>query len=631
MEKRGRPRHLLILCLGLYLAMLLNLTAFPGEAWARSLAMQEVKIDARLLRDASMQVTEHLTIDFSGQWNGFYIRIPQGSTPIVEVAVQENDRPYTFNPAAQYGPPGTYLVKTEGDQVTIDWSISAQDEVRSFDVSYRVMNAVQVHSDVAELYRKFINDANGSDIDMVKVELVLPAGAQSYQPGEDIRIWGHGPLNGTVRFAGTDTVIMEVSDLPANTMVEGRVVMPPALFPNAPAAARTDRAALPSILAEEETWAQQANQQRTVSRWEMGGGVGSLAGTLAALLLLWLRFGRDHRVGFQGDYFRELPGQYSPAELGQLYHFQKNKPPDMTATILDLARRRFIYLEAARVQKPTLFGSKETDTYRLTLAVEPDQAAANQPEGGLLRAHEKELLDFLGTAMAENRGFLYLTDIESYTREHRREFYQFWQKWTEGLKQSGQQAGLFEDRGKMPRWTVLSGIGLFLLGFIVMFRSGVLGFALVLAGVLIATVPLFFRRRSVTGQEDYVRWKAFKRFLQDFSEMERHEIPSLIIWEHYLVYAVTLGVAQEVIKQLDIVFPSMQDGDYQFGYGWMSTTTPPSTATPYGSFASIGAFTDQALQSVQNAVSRSTSGSGSGGGFSGGGGGGGGGSSFGGR
>lgn len=183
----------------------------------------------------------------------------------------------------------------------------------------------------------------------------------------------------------------------------------------------------------------------------------------------------------------------------------------------------------------------------------------------------------------------------------------------------------------MPRWTVLSGIGLFLLGFIVMFRSGVLGFALVLAGVLIATVPLFFRRRSVTGQEDYVRWKAFKRFLQDFSEMERHEIPSLIIWEHYLVYAVTLGVAQEVIKQLDIVFPSMQDGDYQFGYGWMSTTTPPSTATPYGSFASIGAFTDQALQSVQNAVSRSTSGSGSGGGFSGGGGGGGGGSSFGGR
>lgn len=32
--------------------------------------------------------------------------------------------------------------------------------------------------------------------------------------------------------------------------------------------------------------------------------------------------------------------------------------------------------------------------------------------------------------------------------------------------------------------------------------------------------------------------------------MEKHEIPSLIIWEHYLVYAVTLGVADKVIKQI---------------------------------------------------------------------------------
>ncbi|MDD4775222.1 MAG: hypothetical protein PHG75_01825 [Syntrophomonas sp.] len=65
MEKRGRPRHLLIVCLGAYLGMFLNLTAFPGEAWARSLALREVGIDARLLPDASMQVTEHLTIDLS--------------------------------------------------------------------------------------------------------------------------------------------------------------------------------------------------------------------------------------------------------------------------------------------------------------------------------------------------------------------------------------------------------------------------------------------------------------------------------------------------------------------------------------------------------------------------------------
>lgn len=62
MEKRGRPRHLLIVCLGVYLGMLLHLTAFPGEAWARSLALREVGIDARAVAgclDASHRAPHH--------------------------------------------------------------------------------------------------------------------------------------------------------------------------------------------------------------------------------------------------------------------------------------------------------------------------------------------------------------------------------------------------------------------------------------------------------------------------------------------------------------------------------------------------------------------------------------------
>ena len=49
-------------------------------------------------------------------------------------------------------------------------------------------------------------------------------------------------------------------------------------------------------------------------------------------------------------------------------------------------------------------------------------------------------------------------------------------------------------------------------------------------------------------------WNAFKNFLKDFSRLDKAEIPSIILWEHYLVYAVSLGVAKEVIKQLPIVF-----------------------------------------------------------------------------
>ncbi len=113
--------------------------------------------------------------------------------------------------------------------------------------------------------------------------------------------------------------------------------------------------------------------------------------------------------------------------------------------------------------------------------------------------------------------------------------------------------------------------------------------------------------------------------------MERHEIPSLIIWEHYLVYAVTLGVAKEVIKQLEVVFPNLQDGDYRFGHGWMTYGAYNQMNNLYSSFDGIGDSIERSLDSAQKAVSKSSSGSGGGGGFSGGGGGGGGGSSYGGR
>ncbi|MEQ8176381.1 MAG: DUF2207 domain-containing protein [Syntrophomonadaceae bacterium] len=619
------------LWLGLLLGLLLALVTAPGAAQARSLSMQQVVVDAEVRPDASMQVTERLTIKFSGQWNGFYIKIPQGYTPITDVTVQEKGQSYKFNPGTDYGPPGTYLVKTEGSQVVIDWSISARDEVRTFDVSYRVNKAVKIHNDTAELYRKFIGESNGNKIAAVQVNLKLPAGAEKYRQGEDIRIWGHGPLNGEVEFAGADKVVWKVTDLPAYTFVEGRVVMPTALFGGIPASYRTSLNALPAILAEEEGWAQKANQERLQARMELAGGAAIIGGTLAGLLLLWRRFGRRHPTVFDGDYYRDLPATYSPAELSVLWNYKKMKAQDLTATILDLARRRFIRLDQETVEVRRLLGSKEVATYRVTFLPPPDPGAARRSQDAVLQPHEQQLLDFLRDEVGEGRESLHLTDVESFSKQKATEFYGFWKEWTSGLIDRGEGSKFFDTSGNVTLFTVLGGVGLFMLGGFLARQSVVLGMSMIIAGALLLFIPLRFKRRSASGQEDYVRWQAFKRFLQHFSEMQRHEIPSLIIWEHYLVYAVTLGVAKEVIKQLEVVFPNLQDGDYHFGYGWMTYGSYHEMNNLYGSFDSIGDSIERAFTTAEKAVSKSSSGSGGGGGFSGGGGGGGGGSSYGGR
>ena len=74
---------------------------FPGAVQAsRSLSMEQVLIEAELLPDASLQVTERLTVDFSGKWNGFHVTIPKNGNPIKEIKVSENNRPYTIHSGA---------------------------------------------------------------------------------------------------------------------------------------------------------------------------------------------------------------------------------------------------------------------------------------------------------------------------------------------------------------------------------------------------------------------------------------------------------------------------------------------------------------------------------------------------
>jgi hypothetical protein len=121
MNIRMLSRYWRIASLSLFMSLFMVLAFMTPAAFAdRSLTMDQIIVDAQVLPDASMLVTERITVDFSGQWNGFYVEIPQGDSPVTEVQVSENGQPYEFNPGTEYGPPGTFLTKVEGDDIIID-------------------------------------------------------------------------------------------------------------------------------------------------------------------------------------------------------------------------------------------------------------------------------------------------------------------------------------------------------------------------------------------------------------------------------------------------------------------------------------------------------------------------------
>lgn len=106
--------------------------------------------------------------------------------------------------------------------------------------------------------------------------------------------------------------------------------------------------------------------------------------------------------------------------------------------------------------------------------------------------------------------------------------------------------------------------------------------------------------------------------MEEFSLLDKREVPELVIWEEFLVYATVFGIADKVLKQLKVVYPdfnTLVDMDtYTYMYLMMNTNFSSNFSNAM----------DSAFNSAYSSNYSSTysSGSGFGGGFSGGGGGG---------
>jgi uncharacterized membrane protein len=604
-------RKILIICFVITGMILI----FPHEAAARSYSFLQLDIEAIIQEDGSMDVTEHRTVDFNGTYSGLYQWInKQPGQQITDIVVMEQGQAYEFNSGNEFGPAGTYLVKDNEDSAYIDWSFDATDEQRIFTLKYKVINAVKLHNDVAELYYQFIGDEWEVGIDNVLVSLILPDGAKV----GDIRAWGHGPLNGNVTIKSDQLVTWDIQQLPAKAFLTGRVTFPKELVSQGKNI--TNQAALPNILEQEQKWADEANQERTQSKVSWILSLMIVIGGFIYSIYMWTRYGKAYKTQFEGDYYRDLPADYTPAEMAVLWRFNIITPAEITATIMDLARRKYIRIDEVITEEKQLFKKKQSVDYKLTIC--------NSEYGSLLK-HENDLLNFIFQNVSTNKMDVSFREIEKYAKNNKKAFADFWNKWEKELKNRGKELNFFDKHsGGHTLKHSIPGIILILLGIAMLIWNANsfanIALAALIGGFVYLISIAFHARRTRAGQEQHNKWRAFKRFLQHFSNMDKHDIPSLVIWEHYLVYAIPLGIAKEVMKQLQLVYPNLEHNNHQFGYGWYYYNANIASFT--GLSNSLDTMTNSITQSLQQSIStatgQSSSASGAGGGFTGGGGGG---------
>ncbi len=616
-----------------------------------SINRYDVNVDIQSNGDAV--VRERITYQFSGKFNGVLRDIDTDRTDGIEgirVFVEEGDQSRAFHQAKKKGRNAYEMTRKDG-LVKLKVYETSKDEGKTFRYEYRMRNVAEKYQDIGVFNRKVIDWNWDVPLNNIDITIRIPEGASK----EDLKVFAHGPLTGESRIADERTFVFHVQEVSPGSFVETLAVFPPGLIPDA---GRTyDETRLPAVLSNEKKLAEEANAAREEarerqSRWKeeqkelrkkcarqkrirdglLPFFVAAILAGAFSLIDFFTKYARGHRPEFQGDYCRELPGDYPPAVMSYLMYQKRIRSRDIMATLLDLVRRKQITIRERKVEGGRLFKKSHVD-YEISRV---EEAGTEH-----LLAHEEFLLSWFIDKLGK-KGILMLGDLKKITGKRSRalEFNGNFEKLQSMVQMEGKAQEFFS---RNSWWENLKGSGKYALVATVLLvagiaaamqlRSGWGGAVAAVGGIILFSMLLvaIMPKKTRYGAEQAAKWTAFRRFLLHFSQMEKAEIPSIVIWEHYLAYAVSLGIAKEVIEQMPKVFSDWELQDpgltYMGYYGSLHNLAQMSSM-----FDNTMDSIDEAVNTAATAASPDSSGSGGGGGFSGGssggGGGGGGGGAF---
>lgn len=574
------------------LAWLLSLAT---AAWAddRSFTIDRVEIHAQVDANGNMQMTEYDTYRFRGAFNGIVVDLDSAGSDGIE-----NFEAYALSADGELEPLRIEESR-DGTQITYRIYSTSKDEEKRFLLTYDVKNAVQVHADTAELYWQFIGTTNPNKLAMVTVNVALPGPVRK----DEILAFGHGPANGQLAVSA-GIVRYEVSPLKAGEMLEARILFPPSYVEGAQRV--SDRLALERIKAEELRWADEADQ-RAAKAERLGwlllyGAAGVILLNIAAIIILYFKYDKEYRPAWEGIYYRELPDEITPAVMSHLMTYDVSSR-DVLATLMDLVRQRYIDIRVEEKAGSLLHRKSKDYIFKL---VNPDRSG--------LRPHEADLVDWF-FHRAPTNGEISLSAFRKQSQSGLTAgmFQLRYKNWVNLVEAEAKKRAYVEaNPGKFiaVALALVQGFGLFWL-----LPEKFKWFAFVALPLLL--FGLRIRRRTRVGSTEYRKWTAFKKFLVDYSQMAERDLLSVHLWEQYLVYAISLGVAKQVIALAHLNLQGVDDQHHPL-YG---TVVGQRMHTDFNHFTSTF---EQSIAAAVNSSSSSAS-RGSGGGFSSGGGGGGGG------
>jgi len=563
--------------------LLLALGAGPAAA-QRSLAIQRLDATIRVNPNSSIEVTETITAQFSGSWNGIYRSIP---------VKYRDSRGFNWT----LGLDVLGATDADGRALKVEssrerhyikvkiWVPGAHDATRTVTLRYRATNGLRFFEEHDELYWNVTGDEWDVPIGAATAHIELPPGAAGVRAIAFNGVYGSRAQEARVETSGTTV----------------RIAMPHALG---------FHEGLTAVVGWNKGVVREPG---AVSR--AAGVIGSnwpLALPIPVFLVafaIWRRRGKDpSRRPVTVQY--EPPRGLTPGEAGTLIDHSADMR-DVTATLVDLAVRGHLRFEEHDDRK--LFGLIGGKDYLLRRLDPPADANG-------LALHERLVLD----GVFEGRGAtVMLSQLED-------EFYTRLPSIKSSMFDRLLERGFYHARPDRVRsnWMVAGAI----LGLLVGVGGATLSdrflmtpVPFVVAGVLTALIIIvfgaFMPARTEAGTRALEQVLGFQEFQRrvDSEHLKRVILGHPELFDRYLGYAMALGVEKKWAKAFEGIYT--EPPRWYIGASAMDFSVGRLSSSLAGFSSKVG--------STMTSSPRSSSGSGfGGGGSSGGGGGGGGGGGF---
>ena len=593
---------------------------------AGSLYLNKLEFDVQINNDGSMDVTETWNINISSTntlYKTFQTDISKYSG-ITNVNIKEvaygTEKSFIETAEWAYHVKSGYYYGTanKDNNFEIGWGVGLDNSkaTKTYKISYTVKDAITKYNDYSELYWQFIGKDFEVSAKKINGTIILPA---SVSNKEDIKVWGHTEgLNGEIYATDNNKIEFELENFKAGRFVEIRTLFPTNLIISSGRIKNGE--ILQTAVSEETKWANKANAKREKQEWIDNNLISIIFGTILLIYIILiiifvikmikyikkLKTLKKYEPAIKLKYFRDLPDEnITPAEAQRILDMKttlNTYTPSVfgkifSATILDLALKGYLKIEQEKPQK-----GKEI--IKIIFIKDIDDK---------LKENEKHILEFLKKA-SKNENEMTLKKLEKYIRTHTTA--------TESLLKNNysktekqliseeiidkQMQKEYNKYRNIQTGYIVSTIFLLCFTFIIFIIPAIF---LIINAVLCGKIAKKLNVLTQKGIDLKEKWKGLKKYMEDFSLLDKREVPELAIWEKYLVYATAFGIADKVIKQLKIVYPNFEE-----------ITTGIATYSYMGIIMNSN-FSSSFSNSITSSMSSAySSGYGGGGGFSGGGG-----------